>query len=280
MEEGDIPTANIDSALLASEDNTWLGTAFKITACLTEPEDASTLLADLAVQAGGYIWWDPVSQKVKFKVLAPLLPTVASAGSLTDRANIVEGSVKIRNLDDLRTTVRAMYYDLVAATADRGLTSNFLRAQIHVDAEAESANEYNDRRTKVFKSRWYTSANGGAVLTVVSRASGYYRDPPRDIDLAVDAKDFALREGDIVDATLKQVTELDGAPTSNRYLITQRRDRGGRIALRLRNARASSSRFGFVAPNGTADYPTDTTYAHLAPNATSMSDGGPVYRII
>ena len=277
---GDIPPANIDTAGFAAEDAFWLGTGYRITVCLSEPETAATLVADLAVQLGGYLWWDPVGQTVRFRVLAPLRPSQAVAATLRDASEVIEGSGRVETLDGLRTTVRGMLYAIASATADRDEAVNYLRAQLYVDAEAESANEYGDRRTHLLKSRWFGAANDGAVLAQVSRAAAYYRDAPRKLDLAVDAKDAGLREGDIVDLETAMLAGLDGAAKTTRCIVVWRRDERGRVALRLRSTRPGDRRHAFIAPNGTADYPTDTVYAHMAPTAAGFADTGEPYRII
>jgi len=50
------------------------------------------------------------------------------------------------------------------------------------------------------------------------------------------------------------------------------------------NVKALSTTFAgrgaFIAPDGTPDYPTDTTYAHISDSGGLMNDGTPGYTII
>lgn len=277
---GGIADAYLDLSGWATEDNTWLGAAFAVTACISEPTDVSKLLADLVLHVGGFMWWSPSAQKLKFKVLAPLAPNESAVATLTDEANLIEGSVKIENLDPLRLTRTGLFYDIRSAVADRKEINSYLRGRLFIDADAESANEFNDRRDDLIYSRWWTAANDAAVLAVVSRRASYYREAPKKITCRLDAKDAAIVEGDLVDVTTGQLVGLDGAPQTTRCLVMKRRDEEGRISFVLRTT-TLDQRFAFIAPNGTPDYPTDTDYAHVSPAAgADFSDGGGPYLII
>ena len=277
---GGIADAYLDLSGWATEDNTWLGAAFAVTACISEPTDVSKLLADLVLHVGGFMWWSPSEQKLKFKVLAPLAPNESAVATLTDEANLIEGSVKIENLDPLRLTRTGLFYDIRSAVADRKEINSYLRGRLFIDADAESANEFNDRRDDLIYSRWWTAANDAAVLAVVSRRASYYREAPKKITCRLDAKDAAIVEGDLVDVTTSQLVGTDGAALTTRCLVMKRRDEEGRISFVLRTT-TLDQRFAFIAPNGTPDYPTDTDYAHVSPaGGADFSDGGGPYLII
>lgn len=272
-----LPAANIDSTGFQSEDDTWLGDGWEITACLSEPEKASKQLAELVVQVGGYMWFDPKTQKASFRILAPLHPEESVVATLTDEAAIIDGSVKITVLEDLRRTQQQIWYDRVSATADGDEAKNFRRVRYHVDADAESANDYNDSRPEVVYSRWYTAANDAAVGTVASHRIGYYRDAPRNIEVAVDAKDADIREGDYVDAETAGLTDVTGAAELARCLVLKRKDEGGRIRLRLRVLNFGA-RYAFIAPDATGDYPAGSDWVHIAPDSEFFDDGMPGYQ--
>ncbi|MDH3790939.1 MAG: hypothetical protein OES41_04285, partial [Rhodospirillales bacterium] len=277
LEDAGIATADIDTAGFAAEELDWLGPAFNVTTAITAPEDASKLLADLVALLRGIMWWDPVAQKVRFEVFAPLTPVEMAAATLTDDANMIAGSTSVEPRDDLRSTVRALYYGLISPVENRREQANYLRAQIFVDADAESANEYDDRRVVTTFSRWWAAANDAAALAVISRAAGYYRDAPLKLEARVAAKDAALREGDQVDVQMGQLVDFDGATRTLRCIVTRRQDQGGEIALRLRST-GFALRYGFVAPNTAGDYPADDEWAHVAPDA-GFSDGSDSYAI-
>lgn len=283
LSESGIAAANIDSAGFAAEDTDWLGAPYRITTCIPEPEGASMLLMEILVQVGGFMWFSPVTQKAKFKVLAPIGPTETLAATLSDRASVAEGTVKLRTLDDLRTTVRTMLYDIQSATADRREDGNYLRGEIFIDTDAESANEYNDRRVSLIRSRWFSQGNSVAVAGQVGRAAHHYRDAPRNLWLSVAPQDAALREGELVDLQVGQIVADDGRTLTVRAIILWRRDEAGRIALRLR-VTTLNKRYAFIGPNTLPDYPAatadDKKYGFIAADANGFADGTTPYLII
>lgn len=276
LEDSGIATGNIDAAGFATEEETWLRSAYNITVCLAKPESASKLLTDLLSHIGGFMWWSPADQKVKFEVRAPVLPNEPAATVLNEAEHFIAGSVKVRKRDDLRTTTQAMYYGLINPVAARDEPNNFLRGRIFIDADAEGANEYNDRRVKIVFSQWFGDANNGAALSTVSRWAGYYRDAPLEIEASIDAKDASIREGDAVTVTVSQIVDTTGAALATPCIVIKRTDEVGKVKLLMR-ATGFAHRYFVIAPNGTADYPTDTIYGHFSPDADGFSDGGGPY---
>jgi hypothetical protein len=279
LNQAGIVDANIDLAGLQAEDSTWLGSRYHISACLSEPEDVGVYLGELAVQSGGCIWWAPVAQKVKYKFLGPSSPAAVTNNVLTDEAHIVDGSMQVEPLDNLRKTYAAVYYELYSATANRKEAKNYTRGEIYIDAGAESANEYNDRRVDVTYSRWFTNANSAAMAAWAKRRIGYYRDVPKKLDFKIDPKDAVVAEGDLYDITTDALTGFDGAPQTVRCLITKRQDNAGDIGITARTTNFGR-RYGFIAPNGTSNYPNNNGYACACNSAGFMNDGTSGYLII
>lgn len=272
-----VPAANIDSAGFTSEDASWLGDGWEITTCLSEPEKASKYLAELTVQVGGFMWFDPATQKVLFRVLAPLHPEDVIEATLTDVSAIIDGPVNITILEDLRRTRQQIWYDRVNVTANLTEGKNFRRLRIHIDADAESANDYGEARPEAIYSRWLTAANDGAVATGASRRVGYYRDSPKNIGFKVDAKDRAIREGDVVDVQTSGLTDVTGAPELSRCLVLKRKDEGGQISLLVRVLNFGA-RYAFIAPDAAGTYPADSEWVHIAPDSEFFDDGTPGYQ--
>lgn len=279
LNQAGILDANIDVAGLTSEDSTWLGPRYYITACLSEPEDVSVYLGELALQSGGCLWWSPVAQKVKYKFLGPSSPAAVTSNTFTDAANIIDGSMKVEPLDTLRRTYLAIYYELYSATANRKEAKNYTRGEIYIDADAESANEYGDRRVDVHYSRWFTDANSLAMAAWTKRRLGQYRDAPKKLEFRVDPKDAVVAEGDLYDITTAAITGLNGAPQTVRCLVVKRQDNAGDIAVTARSTNFLR-RYGFIAPNGTSNFPNNNDYACICNAAGKMNDGSNGYLVI
>lgn len=270
--------ANIDSAGFQAEDDAWLGEGYYVTACISKPEKASKHLAELTVQVGGFMWWSPVAQKVVFRVLAPLAPDETVKAVLSDESALIEGSVKVTALEDLRRTQHQIWYALVSAVADIKEGKNFLRVRIHIDVDSEGPNEYNNIRPEIFRSRWFDVANDSGMATTTYRRVQYYRDAPRNISVLVDPKDAAVRAGDLVDLETAGLIDIAGQIEIIRAIVLRRLDESGQIRLTLRTL-FFGIRAAFIAPDGTPDYPADPEWMHIAPDSEAFDDGTPSYQV-
>lgn len=271
LNETGIADPYIDLVQFALQESTWLGSSYNITACLSRPESGSGPLAELAQLASGSIWWDPVSQQTKFRIVAADPPST----SLTlwdDERNFLTGSVDIVTMDELRITRAAINYALRDYTDDGADQKNFQRGRLQVDADAESADEYGDRRAEELYSRWFTAANDGAVLALAGRKLTRYRDAPKRIRARLDPRDYTDAPGDLVEVKSAQLVDKDGSPRTVRCLLRRVEDRGDHIAVELETTILGARR-GFIAPPGTPDYPADATYAHIANAGGLMTDG-------
>lgn len=271
--------ADIDLAGLASEVDTWLGTDYNVTTCISDPEDISTLLGELLMQSNSVIWWSPTEQKVKFKVYAPASPASVVSVTLDDEAELIADSVALTRMDEERITMASINFGLTSATANIEETKNYRLAEVAIDADAESVNEYNDRRPKILFSRWFTATNTVAMRGLVARYVGRYRDAPEKIDFALDPKDGSIKEGDVVDVQTYRLVDFSGSIRTARVLITKRSDRGMDVQYGARITNFDRP-YGFIAPNGTADYPGNFGYACVTGITGLMTDGSQGYLII
>jgi len=272
--------ADMDLATLLNEDTTWLGVQYRVTALISDPESIATLAKELLKQAQAMAWWSSTEQKHKFKVFAPASPTAVVTKTLDETAYLREGSVDVERLDASRITLCAVYYALRGATENVKEAKNYLRADLTVDADAESANEYNDRLTQTIYSRWFGEPNQLAMRALSQRQVARYRDAPENIrKFSLDPKDSDVAEGQIVDLMVSGLVDAAGVKSTARVLITSRDDRGTHIDY---SARVTSfdRRYGFIAPAGTANYPNNLGYACVSSAAGLMNDGTEGYLII
>jgi hypothetical protein len=284
LNDSGLDNSYIDTGGFETENTNWLGSRYYVTTCITAPEDASTLLKELCQQSNAVMWWDPKNQHVKYKVIGPRSPAETVLNTLTDEANLIEDTVSVESLDDLRLTFAVINYDLATATSDRKEIKNYLRADIYIDTDAESDNEYNDRRQKIENSRWFGVANASAMKTLASRRIAYYRDAPMQIEFSLDPNDADIREGDLYDLTTKNIVDESGNEDTKRVLIVKRQDDGkGRIKVTARTT-TFDRRQAFIAPAGHPDYlnstETQRAYAYICNSSGKMSNGDDGYLII
>lgn len=264
------------SASLADECAVWYGSTFNITTCLSAPEKSSSLIAEILKQINAVMWWSPQTQKVEFKAI---MPSIAAYPSWTDEATIMQGSLSVKNMDALRITEAAVNYAQRDATASLSEPRNFQRMDLIVNLNAESVNEYGDVRPQVTFSRWFKSANAAAIQASAARRVNRLYDAPKLFTLKVDPKDYTLALGSDVGIRSYKNADVTGNAKAEHCVITQMNDAGGHIDIQARSANFAK-RYGFIAPNSTADYPTEQVYAHICQNTGVMTNGDEPYRII
>lgn len=280
----DITDANIDLAQLVAEDDTWLGEKYRITTCLTDPEDVSTLLAELCKQSGGVLYVSPTENKIKYKVIGPKSPSETALRLLTDEANAIEGKTALSILDNLRLNLAGIYFGLRSATVNKREAKNYaLPPEIAIDVDARSANEYGDRRDEVEYSRWFGGNNVSAMRSLVSRRVLRRRDAPKELTISCDPKDADIIEADLLDIETRHLQGVDGTPQRVRVLVTKKDHQGNKVLLTLRTT-TFGNRYAFIAPNGQPNYGTaseaERAYAYICNSSGKMSNGDNGYLII
>lgn len=284
LNESGIESGSIDTTLFASQQSEWFGTRFNVTACISDPEDASNLLQELCKQSNSVMWWDATTQKVALRVVGPRSPTDVLQSSLTDDTEIIESSRTIKALDDKRLNFVAINYDIESAVADKKQPSSYKRGEVFVDADASGANEYDDVRTEVQFSRWFTSANESAMRATAARRLAYYRDAPKEIGVQIDAKDAGIQTGDLVDVSCDGVVKVDGSIDTKRCIVTKHtHELNGRISLTLRTT-VFARKYAFIGPASMPDYGSASdaqrAYAFICNSAGKMGNGDDGYIII
>lgn len=268
-------SGDIDTAQFTEQDAAWLGDAYRITACITEPEKPSDLLEDLLPQMNAVSWWDPVAQKQKLKVLLPEKVTVPI---LDETANLIDGTVEVTSLDELRITQCAIFFGLRDATANLSEAPNFLQGEAAIDSDAEGPNEHDDVKPLIVYSRWFGLENAVALKAWAQRKLIARRDSPKRLTFALDPKD-SVSLAQVVDVSTSQIVDAEGRVSPARMIVTKVLNEGHRLAVTARSF-PFTKRYGYIAPNGTADYPTDQVYAHISDNSGLMGNGDGGYLII
>jgi hypothetical protein len=268
------------SADLASECATWYGSTFNITACISSPEKVSGLVSEILTQIDAVMWWSPQVQKVEFKAIMPSLEIPVT---LDDESGIVQGSMEVKSLDTLRITQAALCYDMADATESRDQARNYLRTDVVVNIDAQSANEYGDKRPLVVKSRWFGSANSIAMLGVATRKVNRRYDAPKLFSFKIDHKDYTKPIGSIIAVQSHKHVDVDGKPKAESCFITSVNDKSTHVDMQARSMNFSKL-YAFIAPAGYPDFgsasETQKMYAFIAGSGGLMSDGSEPYRII
>jgi len=276
--------SGIDAAMISddvvNESVIWYGPIFNITACISSPESASKMLAEILKQIDAVMWWSPQVQKVEFKAI---MPSIGNVIALNDESGIIQGSMSVKTLDNLRVTQVSANYSLGDATANLGEPRSYLKTDVLVNIDAQSANEYGDVKPFIINSRWFGVQNAVGIMAVLGRKANRRYHAPKLFTFKVDPKDYTSATGSIVFVSSRKHVEVDGSIKPESCFIVSTDDKGTHIDMSARSMNFSS-RYAYIAPNGYPDYPSATDeqrlYAFIAGSGGIMSDSSEPYLII
>lgn len=265
------------------ERDVWL-LSLNLTTIISKPEGVTKLLDELCEQCMLGIWWDDANQEIKLKAHMPARGTDTITALTQD--NVVADSVDVKHLQEDRLSQVWCYYAPIDWSADLGKAENFSHLYIAGDTDAEGDDQYGESVVKQVYSRWIPSE--GIAAAFATRTLNRYRDYAKQITLALDAAAAnSLAVGDLIDVTLDQVVDTDGSAKTVRMQLLRESetDPGHRWEYKALES-TYTKRYGFIAPNSTADYTSATEaqknrYAWIASSADQkMSDDSEPYRII
>lgn len=252
-----IDAAYCDLPAWDAETERWMP-GLVIDTVIPKPTGVLTLLAELA-QLGPSIWWDGVAQEVRYRLnrLADILDTVSS---LTDAANILEGSLAVEDRPDLRLSQVALYYGPVNYAAGMTSPENFARAHVAVDLDAEGANQFDQAQVRTLFSRWIGESSDSAARAIVSRILLRFRDIPTDVSFDLDIKDVGVAGlAELLEVQSRVLQSDTGAATARQMQIIQSEETvpGHRMRVTAQTY-AFRGRYGFIAEDGRGDYAAAT----------------------
>jgi hypothetical protein len=207
-----VPSEFIPLAQWAAEGVDFLGT-FQLTGTIVRPTPVVNILGETCEQALNYLYWDDRAQLIKMRAIRP---PVEAPMRINEFSNIIEDSAVLKTDPDQRIS-RVIIYYLPRNPTQEGQPQNYQRAEVRVDGSAESADQFNESRTRQIFSRWLTSQ--AQAQEVVFRLLSRYRNNPRFLTIRLDAKDRSLWTADPVDVTTKAVQDLTGASPETRWQV-------------------------------------------------------------
>ncbi|MEY9580953.1 hypothetical protein ABIE88_008529 [Bradyrhizobium diazoefficiens] len=172
----DVPSSYITVADWRAETAAYLGTVY--TAVICEPTSVSTLLSELAEQAGLAIWDDNLAQQVRLKVLHGV---VTDAFTFTPD-NTLEKSLTIKEQPDQRLSRVQVYFGQKDPTKPLSNLDNYRSTSLTIDNEAEA--DYGSASIKTIYSRWIPEAGRSVADRLGAILLGRFRDPPRRVTFA------------------------------------------------------------------------------------------------
>ena len=241
-------SAFIDLDQWNAEGNQFLG-IFQATGTVIAPTDVSELLGELSQQGLFSIWWDERSRKIPLLAVRPPQETPIA---LNDRDHILPGSV-LKEDPNARFTRALVYFDQRDPT--RGLTdvANYARGQLRGDLDVELPETGGEVRTQIIFSRWIRTE--ALAIQLASKLLSRYKSTPRYLTISLDAKDRAIRVGDVVEVSTRTITDSEGNVQPVLWQVISENE---------------------IKPGETIIYDCQT-YSFVGRFAVYMEDGSPTY---
>ena len=277
-----ISATYINAADWDAEETAWLST-YSLTAIISDPTGVNKLLGELMEQCQLMLWWDDRAQQIRLKAIAPPLGNLPT--TINDDEHLLADSLNVKESANDRVTQVWIYYAPKDYTDDK--TGNYQRLYISADLDAESADQFGDKRIEVIKSRWFNITNSAAASQTAGRIFAARKRSPKIVTFALDAKDLVnYSVGDIIDIATDAIVDFNGAPKTVRGVLTDQNEKkqGTEVAYTLLSG-VGQGRFGFIGPNTLGDYSAESSanknsYAFIGNNTGAFSDGGERYKII
>jgi hypothetical protein len=207
-----IDAAWLDTANWSDEREDYLD-AYRLNTVITEPTSVYKLISEIQAQTLCYIWWDERDALVKMKAVRGYIETPAT---LTDAANIISGSLQIKDRPRDRTSQCWFYYNPATYLALSKAT-DFQSQYVTADLETETAELYGTASIRKIFSRWLDDE--ATVFYTGNRILDGFKYTPQWLHFMLDAKDRTFWLSD--DFFLSHYLDLDeyGARRNRKWTI-------------------------------------------------------------
>ena len=284
VDYGDVPTEFIPFGEWQTEGARWLP-GYQLTTLITEPTPVVDLISELTEQCIVYIWWDERKQRIEFAAIRPPLPS-DDIPQWDEQRNVVEGSLRVEEDPRQRISLALLYYEQRDPTGGQQQGANYDIVRPRIRADAESADQYGDRKTRTIYSRWLKRVNRGEVITTQARLLARYGRNPLRVSFRVDAKDRDVWTGDIIDMQHRSMVDDTGAPRVQRLQVisAEEVDPGHHVQYHCQTSEFVG-RYAFIMQNDSPVYVEASgrlrdSGAWFAPDPSGFADGSEPYRII
>ena len=277
--------ANIDSAFIPiadwnAEADVWLSTHI-FSLVIAEPVGVTSLLNEICEQAGLSIWWHEIDQEIKLRAVRPQ----ESTETITGDDSIIENIFSRRDRTGERLSQVIVRFDRINPISSLNDPTSFKQSTSNIDTDAESSDQYGEKRIKKIFARWLGAANRAQAVVLASRMIARYRDDVQEFSLTVGGKNANLWTGDVYTIQHRLVQGNRGEEIAQRVQVLEVEEtEDGRFTHIAVNDQFAG-RYGFIGPNTLPDFGSATeeqiaAYGWISENTGLFGDGSAAYRII
>lgn len=169
----DIDASYIDSSTWATETDSFLGSVYS--AIIAEPTAVKTLVSELIEQSASSLFWEPLEEKIKFKILR----NISTDADTFDDNNILSGSLSVKEQPDKRISQVWVYFAKTNPLLPLSEPESYRSTVKTIDADAQI--EYDTDVIKKIFSRWVPQGGRSIASRISDIFLARFRDPPRHL---------------------------------------------------------------------------------------------------
>ncbi len=211
-----------------TEGDFWLS-SYRMGAVIREPTGVNQLLGELTRDAPSMLYWDERVQELKLVAVKPSWPTVRN---LSDDSNILADSVSVRRKKQNRFNEVWVFYQFRDNSKDLDEENNAKFIRVTLDADAQSDDEYGDRKVRKIYSRWIQT--GSHAFELASTVLNRYRDAPTIIELKLTGKDRDFWLTDVASVKHRRFVNSFGAVEPRLFQVISVQESPGEDVLKYK----------------------------------------------
>jgi len=191
----------------------WRAT-FTFTGYITKPEQIDALIGEICLQSVSNIWWDERIQKILLRAQRPdFVPK-----TMTEDANILAGSVAIKEKPEERVSQVWVYYGLRNWADSAADKTKYAQSSVFIDVNKQI--QYGGEiAVRELTCRWIST--GALANNLASTYLGRFKDVRREITFEVSAQDSErFWTGDSANISHFLDVDFSGSPRVGNWLIT------------------------------------------------------------
>ena len=279
--------AGIDASYLPTSD--WQDVidfglqSYLFTALITEPTGVKQLLTEIS-EHSIFMWWDERDAEVK---IDSIIRRFTNYGPYDDDEHIVADSVNVMRDEKSRVSQSWMVFGHRNPVLELDDITHFTSVYVSADADAEGANEYDQKKVKQVFSRWLPLDKRSVATEITNRDLNYYRDTKNIVSLTLSAKDYEAWTGDFIYMATRLVQDQNGTTPRRGYRVLEANEMQSNGATTYKYVLQSTSsiygsetaRYGLITPDSMGDYSAESEenknrYAFIAYDDRGDSEAG------
>lgn len=247
MLNGGMDASFIPTAEWAVEAEAWGSDA--ISRLITEPEGIQDLINEIIEQTLTWgFWFEETEQKIKYRALRPLDVGVDTAVVLNDPANVVAGSVVVKDEPEKAINEVQVLYGQINPTESKDDIKNYRAGYVTVDTDSQSDNEIGQRRVKRVFARWHPTGNAGVVSRWAERTLRAKAKNLVSVEFKMERKDEGIPTSQFADLTTLYIVDQFGLPRTLRVQVVRANASGELMTYKAREDFFKGVLFGRWAP--------------------------------